>query len=566
MQKFKGKYSTWDSQKSEELSIKCLIEILSICNDVKPHLTINDKSANTDGWIELLNENTINGNITVQVKTLAEDNYLNPKFPCPSSLFRYAQECPNELVFLIVVNNKDCIAYWKNIDQNLIEKNIDKYLQESITLHFEEADKIDTSNANKIIQEWKNLKKNKFDLILNNGKFEKENEELKSLFKKFQNPNLTLERAYIAKIQDFIDEYNHLLDDEFNFIKKVYFPNAWKIGIAFSEFSATRISYVIYQISKGENGLLIRQIPIEEFLKIKSFVFASRNLAENAIYINPKKFAFKLIKDNINKFLKDKKVLLITEEIGNEYIFGFINRNYRVLKIEKQKNSYNLDKLKIDLESNFPRIEQMPCSIISSGKNLDVSILYSSVVFLLQKSIHIIERLYPEKGNYGDTGLVIDFYSPELAFSKFKYLYERIPNLFNSFIKTNFPQLRNEINFFGEFSLIIANLSYQNGQSWDDCNINLYYFTSNGNIENKKLLISLNYELEALKINRIGSRNDLIEKCFTREEPFIYKDCKYSLIRVGGESLDSLYDDFYIHNMLYKYLNDRFNEYFKKKQ
>lgn len=144
--------------------------------------------------------------------------------------------------------------------------------------------------------------------------------------------------------------YNHLLDNEFNFIKKVYFPNAWKIGIAFSEFFPTRISYIIYQISKGENGLLIRQIPIEEFLKIKSFVFASRNLAENAIYINPKKFAFKLIQDNIIKFLKEKKVFLITEEIAIEYIFDFINRNYRILKIEKQKNAYNLDKLNLAME------------------------------------------------------------------------------------------------------------------------------------------------------------------------------------------------------------------------
>lgn len=566
MQKFKGKYSTWDSQKSEELSIKCLIEILSICNEVKPHLTVNDKSANTDGWIELLNENTINGNITVQVKTLPEDNYLKPKFPCPSSLFRYAQECPNELVLLIVVNNKDCIAYWKNIDSELIEKNIDKYLQETITLHFEENDKIYTSNANKIIQEWKYLLKNKFDLIINNGKLEKENEELKSLLKKFQNPNIALEKVYITKIQNFIDEYNHLLDNEFNFIKKVYFPNAWKIGIAFSEFFPTRISYIIYQISKGENGLLIRQIPIEEFLKIKSFVFASRNLAENAIYINPKKFAFKLIQDNIIKFLKEKKVFLITEEIAIEYIFDFINRNYRILKIEKQKNAYNLDKLKTDLEINFPRIEQMSCSIISNGKNLDVSILYSSVVFLLQKSIYNIERLYPEKGNYGDSGLVTDFYSPELAFSKFKYLYDIIPNLFDSFIKTNFPKLRNEINFFGEFSLIIANLSYQNSQSWSDCNINLYYLKTVGNTENKELIISLNYESEVLKINGIRSGNDFMEKCFAKDELFIYRNREYSLARVGGESLHSLYDDFYIHNMLYKYLNDRFNEYFKKKQ
>lgn len=137
MSEFKAKQSVWDSQEVEERSVNCLKQILSNSKEIKTHFATNDKTANIDGWIELLKERRIDGNITVQIKTLPEDNYSDPKIPCPTSLFGYAQKCPNELVFLIAVNNKDYVAYWKYINAELIDKNYNKANQDDITLSFE---------------------------------------------------------------------------------------------------------------------------------------------------------------------------------------------------------------------------------------------------------------------------------------------------------------------------------------------------------------------------------------------------------------------------------------------
>jgi hypothetical protein len=46
----------------------------------------------------------------------------------------------------------------------------------------------------------------------------------------------------------FLDEYNRLLDYDLGIVKKVYYPNAWKLGIAYAAYEPKALSYLLYPI------------------------------------------------------------------------------------------------------------------------------------------------------------------------------------------------------------------------------------------------------------------------------------------------------------------------------
>ena len=39
-----------------------------------------------------------------------------------------------------------------------------------------------------------------------------------------------------------------LLDHDFSIVKKVYYPNTWKLGIAYAEYKPNALSYLLYPI------------------------------------------------------------------------------------------------------------------------------------------------------------------------------------------------------------------------------------------------------------------------------------------------------------------------------
>lgn len=213
---FKPKQSTSDSDIQEKASVVCLDGLLSH-EDIKTHFSLNDKTANTDGKIELLTDRLICGNITVQIKTYPPKYYGKSKYDFPTSIFGYAKNCPIELVFLIAVDTQHNTAYWKYIDKSLIIKHEDKHHQDEITIYFEENEIIIRENIDETIRRWKVLYKNTSDLINQVEDINNENELFKIQLKKYQNPDFTIQGDYIIKLQIFIDKYNHLLDFDYNY-------------------------------------------------------------------------------------------------------------------------------------------------------------------------------------------------------------------------------------------------------------------------------------------------------------------------------------------------------------
>ncbi|HZL09682.1 MAG TPA: hypothetical protein VFC65_06775 [Prolixibacteraceae bacterium] len=563
MGNFKPKKSKTNSQSIEEYSVRCLEDIMNQSNQLKTYFSVNDKTSNIDGYIELLEDNCISGKITVQIKSLPRRFYENPNFDCPTSLFGYAENCPTELVFLIAVNRHEKTAFFKNITQDLIQKNKHKKKQSTIRVSFNEDEKIVSQGLNETIVEWKNLYGRLSKLILDSSKIKQENEALTQVLKIHVLPSVDISESYLRKIQQFIDRYNFLLDYDFSTVKKVFFKNVWKVGFGFSKFATDEIAFALYNIYKGKNDLIIKQV---DSLAIPNFALARYALhsSENKIIDNPERFALKLISNDIEKMLSGI-IFFMSEITAIEYIFDFIEKYNDILETEKNVNVHDLYLLKTKLEK-YPRIAQMSCSVLRGNKAINLNTIYDAVIFLLEKKYNIISRLYPRVSEYSFIHNISKAESIKLAYAKFEYLYSRLVSLFDAFVISNFPSFRNKISLFYDCDIIIANINYDEfREGTHDYQIRLYYFKASKKVQhfNKRIITSQHFESNIFKTNNVSSETELINRCWENNSPFYVYNFEFDLVRCENEPDKDFTTNRYIHSSLCNLLKDRINIYFK---
>lgn len=142
---FKPQISLTSNTVKEISSIHFIEELL--IGKVNLLLSSNDKTPNIDGYIELLDEtNRICGKIAVQVKTVNGSDEGKKKFPCPTSLFGYADNT-TDIVFLFAVDHANKWVLCKHISRSLIKQYSAKSSQDSVTIHFSDEEVITSSNV-----------------------------------------------------------------------------------------------------------------------------------------------------------------------------------------------------------------------------------------------------------------------------------------------------------------------------------------------------------------------------------------------------------------------------------
>ena len=114
---FKAKVSIDVNGVKEERSVLFIQTLL--LGRTKNNIDKGTTQSNIDGYIELLDSsNRINGKITVQVKTVSQRDEGHNKFPCPTSLFAYA-EATTDNVFLLAVDHSQNKVLYKPQIRNL---------------------------------------------------------------------------------------------------------------------------------------------------------------------------------------------------------------------------------------------------------------------------------------------------------------------------------------------------------------------------------------------------------------------------------------------------------------
>ena len=278
---FKPKQTYSESDERERQSIDFINGLLK-GSSAYSELKYGEKGANIDGYIQLLDDTRrINGKLTVQVKTISPSEEGKYEYPCPTSLFAYAERT-TDVVFLMAVDHRLQIVLWKYISRPLIKANQQKSEQETITIHFDEGERLSKDNILETINKWNSLFFDQRNIVANAEDIKEENEQLRRLLVSVEASNFSLSTPEVLKIQQFSDMYNRLLDREFNYVKRFCYPNMWKLGIAIFEYQDTELLYSLYPINYGENSLLIKQLP-KETLKDAHYNMEYHSYVDNKI-------------------------------------------------------------------------------------------------------------------------------------------------------------------------------------------------------------------------------------------------------------------------------------------
>jgi len=242
-------YQTPNSLK-EANSVKWL-DLLFCKENVKANFEVDDKKPDIDGNFEILKNSRFDGKLEVQIKTYNSNSSRNkPCYLCDVKVLNYARRNRLACVILFVVDSTNEKSYWKYLSSSFIRSLSLEPNQQKVTIKFNEEEYVNAINFNSCLKKW-----HSFYAIKNNGIFfencsiEESIKNKNRINKFFRNISFSdIDKNEVIQIQKFIDRFNHLLDNDYNFIKRFYYQEMWKMGIAIGNFSNTSLSFVLYPI------------------------------------------------------------------------------------------------------------------------------------------------------------------------------------------------------------------------------------------------------------------------------------------------------------------------------
>ncbi len=537
-----------ESDAREQQSIEFIRELLKGAGAYS-ELKYGDKDANIDGYIQLLDDNRcIVGKLTVQVKTVSPCNEGKYEFPCPTSLFAYAERTI-DVVLLMAVDHSKKEVLWKYISRLLIKENLHKSGQETITLHFDNAERLSAINVFETVKRWKSLFLQQKDLIVSAEALKEENEKLRQQLVSIETSAFTIPTSDIVKIQQFSDTYNRLLDRELCYVKKHIYPNTWKQGIAIFEYQDAELCYALYHINYGENSLLIKQVP-KEFIRDAKCKMVCHSFKENKIKNDIPSLVKERISYDIHRLFEDYFPIPPYENYIIEYIRDFVVKNHILLgfPVETINDFVALKKI---IKHHFPDVRKNPNVVYRGNIFSHIVLVYHYIIYLLNRGYKGDVELYPSKGNYGNTGYVSDWFSPELAFRKTQVVFSYVYATYTDFIRNNFPYIEKDMDMYHNADYVLINLNYE--KDWPNLSINYFY-----------------------RIDTDSSRNGTQVEFSLNQEHLLYKDdsknLNYTLVGRTINHKGHTYectdaDGFDLHKSLFSdtCLTDTFNEVFKSR-
>lgn len=553
---FRSKVSIDVNGVKEERSVRFIQNLL--LGRTKNYIDLGTTQSNIDGYIELLDSsNRVNGKITVQVKTVSQrDEGLN-KFPCPTSLFAYA-ETTTDNVFLLAVDHSQNKVLYKHISQKLLNENRDKEQQKTITLHFSQNEELRKDNIDTVLKDWLTICSSRVYCLAHGEAILEENSELKSYLLNMPKMATDLRPCDIQEIQNFFDVYNGLLESDFRCIKSVLFPNVWKRGIAIYTYSDNSLKYSLYNVNVGELVAPIVQMPKCSILEINpEHDYASFSCTENKLKENPNLYSISIIRKHVDDFIKKQRIIPSDETFLVEYIHEFIEANKRFLHFKKS-SELNIDSLIQYFQSRYPNIDKMPIHLVSSGKSIYINPVYDALKSLAQIGYTTIPNPYPPKGSYSNTGMVYDFYSPTTALDKSRIVILNTIRAYQNFIQSEFPLLANDLDAFYGGNLISVLVDYSDpGHKFI---FHIHYFRSIIPSNEKVIIIEDISDSKIMKENNLSSASDLF-----RKESVMFNGQEFCCFREGGlNDMTILFGKYNCLTYFYELLKTHFDDYFKK--
>ncbi|QSW89589.1 DUF4365 domain-containing protein [Flavobacterium endoglycinae] len=578
-------------------AVATLVHILDKSR-LKPIISVLDKVPNIDGYIEIVNgKQQPLGKLEVQIKFLPESKTEKPKHQCELQFLAYCEH--NILpVLLIVVDAAEEKAYWIHISRKFLYSIKDKIKANSVNIDIPKTNVIMKSDAS-YIPYWLDIINDYKTRLINFDSVSAQLDDMKSeheKLKKLTNPALGIDRDYFKEIHFFLDYYNNLLEKDFIIIKEIFYPDCWKIGIAYSVYSDYVLSYSFYPISYTTNDIQIKEINPKATERLKDAINYIRHNKTNPIKYTPEKYAYGYIIQNLKKIVDSRMLLPINKYVANEYIVAFLDKNYEFTGIEKS-DSYKIEDIKFALnvfipfvceeflenandltdeefDIDFFRWHLFPRDIkklikkvrkrIKENQNLQAKIrIYSAefnLEYIWELIIHLqninemtVNRQYPVKVYPAKRAYFFwEVYDEPKVENALRAIFKNLPRLYDDFITEYFPAIQRQISFFSYFDWLIVNIAMNAEDRNNPPGVEFIYLKNQG--ENKKQQIDIfnSSEKSPLYLREIFSLRDLTLD-FNGE---IFK-----VVASNSSYDDNIYHDIPMQDYIYDTLKNRLETY-----
>jgi hypothetical protein len=372
---------------NEAESIRILSGLLESKRTIKTFFTENDKTPNTDGYFETVDENlTPLKRFIVQIKKVdklekgIEGKFVDKKrYSFDTTFMCYMKYHITEepAIYFVVELSTQKVYFIYLSDEKLKELNFEGHQHK--VYYFSEDEEL--SDILAFSDKLKDIK-NERELLRNDLKSNHSEEE-------------------ISNIQEAVVYINNLFDNELYFVKEKLFPEIWRFGLFVPpnspvylgkpnedgtvqelQSSKSACTFAIYPQKKG-----IPDYGFKEQADTNSFLFVHINMLRN---IDPKEYVDSIIKNLLEIYFNNNPISIMPDEVINEILSKFIVdlRNKKMIGYSNQYSLKNINE-KINL---FAKTNQSDTNIFYSALDEAKKRLIDNVTVVWDYPYNIFNR------------------------------------------------------------------------------------------------------------------------------------------------------------------------------
>jgi hypothetical protein len=595
--------------RNDKIAVSRITDWITSSDYAVPNIESYDTWPNYDGTIDLIDDQgCTRGTLFAQVKKLPEQNNLRYTFKDEGKFLTYCRELASwiAILFIGVDLAKNC-AYWLHMSEDLLNQ-----LGDSQTIHFKADQSISAGNLESI-RSWHTVAERYADIARARSELKA---QVSALLQQTESNLIGANKPEFTNLHMFLDEYNRLLDHNFSIVKKVYYPNTWKLGIAYAEYKPNALSYLLYPIQSTVNDVAIKKLNPAAFRPFKTTADGSTWYAQsNPIEKNPHEHAKVLVRKRLENILRYKLLDhsgIVT--LAREYLFAYVDK-YSVQHGLSKKDSYTVNELEEAFVNYYPRwlfaagkalearginiarsgtldaggsnmmlynpdhiaflddatrreIQRQVASQIKAkaaipvlaitGDKLSPAIFARMLDFVKQKGLTKVVRLYKPKDvplpNGAQSAFVWDMYSPGARIYNLKRVATRLESVYSKIVGNNFPQISRQLALVepGHRLLFVYDSTKNTGAFGAPPSATIYEIVADKTQLRKPATFLLASEHE-IDVKRISSKQML---GIDGED--------YELISTSGTTFDIWGSDTPLFDMVYEYLKHSLNEYFRQ--
>jgi hypothetical protein len=324
--------SPYSGHTVEELEAINIFEGYLIPKSVIPHISRLDKVPNTDGHVEILDDQKRPvAKLEIQVKKIPDGD---TSFSCPIELVAYSERI--SLPFLLIcVDTRNRRAYFKHLHARMPEIKVG---QKTFTVHFDPKVNAVAPDS-QFVNQWLELSKEYTNRIAD---YPRLNEIVNQL-----DPSHVSKQDKIY-FQEFIEHINRFLDYELCVVKDRYFRGIWKLGAAVYSADATEVCFQLYSIAPGDPDIRVTgissqpskpsQVPpdaVSAWLQGRPGSTAIQYNWINRSHLKPaRKQAEEFIMKHVEKMLRQKTFSIHGRNLATEYLFWFVDEYGHTIGVE----------------------------------------------------------------------------------------------------------------------------------------------------------------------------------------------------------------------------------------